>query len=64
MRGHSDRPAPPPRPRKPRRRVSLARLWQALPRSDQRRTLLTLSRVVAQQLPRPPADKEADNEPT
>ena len=63
MRGHSDCPAPPaPAEAAPTRLTGS--LWQALPRSDRQRTLLTLSRVVAQQLPRPPADKEADNEPT
>ena len=63
MRSHPARPVP-PAPLKSNRRVSLAHLWQALPQSDRQRTLLTLSRIVAQQLPRPPADKEADHEPT
>ena len=52
----------PPRPLKPAPRLPLTHLWQALPQADRHRTLLTLSRVVAQQLPRPPADKEADHE--
>jgi hypothetical protein len=56
--------SPPPRPLKSNRRVSLTHLWQVLPQSDRQRTLLTLSRIVAQQLRRPPADKEADHEPT
>ncbi len=56
-------PSPvPPRPLEPTRRVPLTRLWQVLPQADRHRTLLTLSRIVAQQLPRPPADKEADHE--
>jgi len=46
----------------PTRRVLLTRLWQVLPQADRHRTLLTLSRIVAQQLPRPPADKEAEHE--
>ena len=63
MRHHRSRSVP-PRPPEPTRRVPLTRLWQALPEADRQRTLLTLSRIVAQQLPRPPAEKEADHEPS
>ena len=52
----------PPRRAEPTRRVPLTHLWQTLTQADRHRTLLTLSRIVAQQLPRPPADKEADHE--
>ena len=52
----------PPAPPEPTRRVPLTQLWQALPQADRHRALLTLSRIVAQQLPRPPAGKEADHE--
>ena len=61
MRDHRARSVP-PAPAEPTRRVPLTQLWQALPQADRHRTLLTLSRIVAQQLPRPPADKEADHE--
>ena len=61
MRHHRARSVP-PRPPEPTQRVPLTRLWQALPQADRHRTLRTLSRIVAQQLPRPPADKEADHE--
>ncbi|MGZ3386881.1 MAG: hypothetical protein ACXVB5_18455, partial [Isosphaeraceae bacterium] len=44
----------------PTRRVPLTLLWQAHSQADRHRTLRTLSRIVAQQLPRHPADKEAD----
>src|SRR5262249_27808519 len=44
---------PPPRPPQPTRRGPLTRLWKTLPPADRSRTLLTLSRIVAQQLPRP-----------
>ena len=59
---HRARSVPPPRPPQPTRRVPLTRLWETLSPADRSRTLLTLSRVVAQQLPRPPARKEADHE--
>ncbi|HEY9855122.1 MAG TPA: hypothetical protein V6D05_05240 [Stenomitos sp.] len=42
--------------------MALTQLWQALPQSDRDRTLLTLSRVVAQRLPRPPVAKEVDHD--
>ena len=50
-----DTPRPgqsPPRTLKPSQRIPLTHLWEALPQSDRDRTLLTLSRVVAQQLPK------------
>jgi len=56
--------SPPPRPAEPTRRIPLTRLWQVLPEGDRYRALLTLSRIVAQQLPRPPAGREADHERT
>jgi hypothetical protein len=55
--------SPPPRPLKPTR-LLLTHLWQALPQANRHQTLLTLSRIVARQLPKPPADKEADHEPS
>ena len=64
MRHHRDSSVPPPRPPEPLPRLPLTRLWQALPQANRQRALLTLSRIVAQHLPRPPADKEADHEPT
>jgi hypothetical protein len=57
-RGH---PIPPPRPRAPNN-VRLTRLWQTLPPPERQHLLRTLSRVIAQQLPRPPAAKEAGHE--
>ena len=56
---HRARSVPPPRPPAPRQRRPVTRLWQALPQADRQRALLTLSRIVAQHLPRPPAGKEA-----
>ena len=61
MRHTPSRPVP-PRTAEAGQRIPPTQLWQALPQSDRDRTLLTLSRVVAQQLPRPPADKEVDHE--
>ena len=58
MRHTPSRPVPPPRTLKTGQQIPLAGLWEALPQSHRDRTLLTLSRVVAQQLPRPPAGKE------
>ena len=57
-RAHSVPPCPP----EPPQRVPLTRLWQALPQADRHRALRALSRIIAQQLPRPPAAKEADHE--
>ena len=55
-------PAVPPRSPKASPRIPLTHLWQALPQAERDRTLLTLSKIVAKQLPRPPAGKEADHE--
>jgi hypothetical protein len=62
MRSRHVCPVPPPRLSEPTRRVPLTHLWQALPQADRHLTFLTLSRIVAQQLARPPAEKEADHE--
>jgi hypothetical protein len=43
-------------------RISLRRLWQALPEEDQQQTLQVLSRIVAQQLQAPPGEKEVPHE--
>lgn len=63
MRHTSSRPVP-PRSLKPGQRTPFTHLWEALPQSERDRMLLTLSRVVAQQLPRSPAGKEGDHERT
>lgn len=59
---HTEPGPVPPHTLKPNQRIPLGKLWEALPKSDRDRTLLTLSRVVAQQIPRPPAGKEVDHE--
>ena len=61
MRHTSSRPVP-PRPLKGRSPKPPTQLWDALNQSDRDRTLLTLSRVLAQQLPRLRAGKEVDHE--
>ena len=59
---HTNIPSSPPATLKPNQTIPLTHLWEALPQSDRDRTLLTLSRVVALQIPRPPVGKEVDHE--
>jgi hypothetical protein len=40
----------------------LNQLWTALPDEDRRRTLVTLSQIVAKRLQPPPIAKEVENE--
>ena len=61
MRHAPARPVP-PAPLKSAPRILLAHLWQALPQPHRDRTLLLLSRVVAQQLPGRPVNKEVDHD--
>jgi hypothetical protein len=42
--------------------IALKQLWEAIPRSNRQQTLQTLSRLVAQQLQPPPAEKEVRDE--
>jgi hypothetical protein len=52
----------PPRPLKGRSPTPLTQLWKALTQSDRDRMLLTLSRVLAQQLPGLRTGKKVDRE--
>ncbi len=61
MRHASSRPVP-PRPRKGHSLTPPTRFWNALSQPDRDRTLLTLCRVLAQQLPGLRTEKEVDRE--
>jgi hypothetical protein len=37
-------------------------MWETLPEETRRRTLITLSRIVAQQVQPPPSEKEVTHE--
>jgi hypothetical protein len=45
-----------------RPRVALEELWPSLPQSDRQQALRTLSRIVAQQIARPPVRPEVRHE--
>ena len=42
--------------------IALKQLWETIPESNRQETLQALSRLVVQQLPAHPAEKEACNE--
>ena len=62
MRHRNGNSVPPPRRLKPSQPFRPTPLWQTLPQSCRDRTLLTLARVLAQQLQSPSAGKEGDHE--
>jgi hypothetical protein len=53
---------PPPRLLKAIPQIPLAHVWETLPPPGRKRTLLTLTRLIAQQLPSPRAGKEVNHE--
>jgi hypothetical protein len=53
---------PPTGPSKPPAALYLKQLWTALAAEDRRRTLVTLSQIVAKQMPPPPGTKEVAHE--
>ena len=46
----------------PTKKIVLSRMWETLPEETRRRTLMTLSRIVAQQQPPPSQEKEVTHE--
>jgi len=56
-RGDAAQPSPPPA-----KKIALNRMWDSLPEERKRRILITLSRIVMQQIPLPRSAEEVAHE--